>query len=444
MNAKKSSAGKDLSAELKPRLTISRAEADERITAQIEKGQQLLVLTIKTYEGLNEARNEYYTWHEFNKSLLSVIFDTSQKADEYGHIGPSVAYLDETLRERIEDYTSDVKEKIRRLKSIKEQLSLYAEPSKTPKEKTDIGENILTGTELRLLVQQCDDLMNNLGYFIRSADTSLVENYTDEYEHLLNKATQIEDAQADVSALVKEFDKKFNVSMWNLPPAMDRLKMLVQWVSRLYRIVETVEIATAGKKRKPQEFYPPVSGGGGRKSTLKTLPQAPKTAEKESIIYDYQPPIEIQESLDKFRKDFPESNKVAFIMMEFVETDTHREILEAIKSVLNSHSIVGIRADDKEYHTDLYYNVLTYVYGCGFGIAVYERIEEERFNPNVSLEVGYMLALRKNVCLLKDRTLKTLYADLIGKIYRIFDPQHVSKTIGSNLNKWLREKGIAK
>ncbi len=38
------------------------------------------------------------------------------------------------------------------------------------------------------------------------------------------------------------------------------------------------------------------------------------------------------------------------------------------------------------------------MHGCGFGVAVFEGIEEENFNQNVSLEVGYMYALGKKLC----------------------------------------------
>jgi nucleoside 2-deoxyribosyltransferase len=60
----------------------------------------------------------------------------------------------------------------------------------------------------------------------------------------------------------------------------------------------------------------------------------------------------------------------------------------------------------------------------------------------VALEVGYMLALGKQVCFLKDKTLKGLHADLIGKMYRPFDTQRIDTTVSSGLSKWLKEKGL--
>ena len=153
-------------------------------------------------------------------------------------------------------------------------------------------------------------------------------------------------------------------------------------------------------------------------------------------------PIEIQESLKRFKLDYPDPRKVAFLVMRFGETKAHIGINAAIKKGLKKYDITGIRADEKQYHDDLFQNVLTYMHGCGFGIAVFERIEEESFNPNISLEVGYMMALGKPVCILKDKTLKTLHSDLVGKLYREFDPFETGTTILEQIALWLRDKGF--
>jgi predicted nucleotide-binding protein len=79
---------------------------------------------------------------------------------------------------------------------------------------------------------------------------------------------------------------------------------------------------------------------------------------------------------------------------------------------------------------------------CDFGIGVFERILEDNFNPNVSIEVGYMMGLRKKVCLLKDQTLNNLPTDLMGKLYKPFDPQNIEKTLPDQLEKWMQDKGL--
>jgi hypothetical protein len=153
------------------------------------------------------------------------------------------------------------------------------------------------------------------------------------------------------------------------------------------------------------------------------------------------PPREIEESLKLFRETYPSSRKTAFIIMRFSGTQAHSNVHEAIRATLQDHGIVGLRADDRQFHDDLLYNILTYVFGCTFSIAVFERIETDEFNPNVSFEVGYAMAIRKPVCLLKDRTLTTLQTDLIGKLYRAFDPHDARTTIAEQLGKWIGEKG---
>ncbi len=128
--------------------------------------------------------------------------------------------------------------------------------------------------------------------------------------------------------------------------------------------------------------------------------------------------------------------------MQFGKSVAHESILRAVRGALDPHGFVALRADDKQYHDDLFFNMLTYVYGCRFAIAIFERIEDEHFNPNVSLEVGYMLGLGKPVCYLKDRTLRTLQSDLIGKLYQEFDPLTCDKTIPTAIWKWMQDKGF--
>ena len=154
------------------------------------------------------------------------------------------------------------------------------------------------------------------------------------------------------------------------------------------------------------------------------------------------PPVEITGSLAAFRADFPDPSRLAFVMMQFGESTAHNRVWAAIRHALDPHQFVVLRADSKQYHDNLLMNILTYVYGCRFGIAVFERIESEVFNPNVALEVGYMMGLGKPVCYLKERTLRTLHTDLVGQLYREFDLQTCEETILPSLLKWMIDKGL--
>jgi hypothetical protein len=150
---------------------------------------------------------------------------------------------------------------------------------------------------------------------------------------------------------------------------------------------------------------------------------------------------EIAKEIEAFKADH-KGKKTAFIIMQFSRTKAHDNIVKTIKETLAKHNIVGLRADDKEYADDLFANIKTYMHCCDFGIGVFERIVEDNFNPNVSIEVGYMMGLRKKVALLKDKTLKNLPTDLMGKLYKPFDPQDIESTLPDQLEKWMKDKGI--
>ena len=118
------------------------------------------------------------------------------------------------------------------------------------------------------------------------------------------------------------------------------------------------------------------------------------------------PPVEITDSLRRFQEDFPDSNKLAFIMMKFGDSKAHEQIESGIRTALGRHTLWSLFVPTTgSIHTDdLWFNILTYIYGTRFGIAVFEQLDADVINPNVSLEVGYMLALGKKVCFLKDST----------------------------------------
>jgi len=162
--------------------------------------------------------------------------------------------------------------------------------------------------------------------------------------------------------------------------------------------------------------------------------QEPNVVDKEKI------PPEIVKSLHDFKNTYSGPKKVGFILMPFEKSEGYDKILKTIKNILQENDYFGVRADDKLFHNDVLYNILTYLHGCDFGIAIFDKSEVTTFNPNVSLEVGFLLALNKPVFLLKDKNLTMLQSDLAGKLYFEFDPQNIEQAISPMLKKWLLDK----
>jgi hypothetical protein len=154
-------------------------------------------------------------------------------------------------------------------------------------------------------------------------------------------------------------------------------------------------------------------------------------------------PESIKDSLDRYKNEF-KGIKTCFIAMHFGYTGKQELILDVIKSTLELYDIIGLRADEKEFHQDLLQNVETYIFGCDFSIAVYERFLRKNFNPNVSFEIGYLLALRKPIYILKDKSLPYLPVDIVGKLSHEFDSNDPESTISEELVKWMMDRKIIK
>lgn len=125
MAAKKSDIPYPSSPPPRPRLAVPRAEAEVQITSRIDKGQQLLGHRISTKDELAASATAYYTWDEYNRELLRRLFDSPEIAEEYARLsGFSVPY---TLQQQVQTHLEDIKDKVRRLESIKGRLALYEE-----------------------------------------------------------------------------------------------------------------------------------------------------------------------------------------------------------------------------------------------------------------------------------------------------------------------------
>lgn len=138
-----------------------------------------------------------------------------------------------------------------------------------------------------------------------------------------------------------------------------------------------------------------------------------------------------------FLDDHPDPERNVLVMMRFKESERYAEIMDAIRDTLSVRGFHAMRADDRLYSDELWTNVETYLVGCKLGIAVFEDIELRDFNPNVSLELGYMLAKRRRCLILKEQRLPSLPTDVIGRLYRPFDSYGIAKSVTEQVVRWV-------
>ncbi|MCK7580078.1 MAG: nucleoside 2-deoxyribosyltransferase [Chromatiales bacterium] len=110
-----------------------------------------------------------------------------------------------------------------------------------------------------------------------------------------------------------------------------------------------------------------------------------------------------------------------FLMMRFSDTKQNAQIVQALHAAMKEYGLHLLRADQKSYADSLWANVRGYINACNYGVAVFDQLNDKDINPNVSLEVGYMLALEKPILLLKEQRLQSLPTDLVGQLYGQFD-----------------------
>lgn len=215
------------------------------------------------------------------------------------------------------------------------------------------------------------------------------------------------------------------------------------WILHLDRVAEHFDLLASQEWLRGDRYLMPLSDELSGNQSMRGVVQFFVPREEPPMQEPlHAAPESLTRELTSFHVDHPDVGRCGFLMMSFSDSRGHGEISAAVKSTCEGFGLKALRADDYRYADEFFPNIKTYMHGCSFGIAVFERVEAESFNPNVALEVGYMLALGKPVCLLKERTLKALHGDLVGHLYEVFGLDNIETSIPVVLGKWLRGKGL--
>jgi protein-tyrosine-phosphatase len=145
-----------------------------------------------------------------------------------------------------------------------------------------------------------------------------------------------------------------------------------------------------------------------------------------------------RKALNVFKKKFPHFERNVFVMMPFAAPLTRR-IYRAVETELEAHGLVPLRADLHKFSDILWWNVMTYMVGSSYGVAIYEPCKGISFNPNVSIEAGFMIALDRPVLLLANQRLKRLPVDFAGHIYKTYNSGKLPPTIAGAIADWVEK-----
>jgi len=108
-------------------LAVAQRSVEERLTS----GRELLALNIQDEATLDKARQQYYSWDDYNRDLLWKLIGSKPFVDGYVDnfafwSGPS------SLPQEIQNFRNDVQNKLRRLESVRDRLHLFEPETPTP------------------------------------------------------------------------------------------------------------------------------------------------------------------------------------------------------------------------------------------------------------------------------------------------------------------------
>src|SRR5205814_3868140 len=112
--------------------------------------------------------------------------------------------------------------------------------------------------------------------------------------------------------------------------------------------------------------------------------------------------------------------------------------LDAIRNACKAHGLEFHLASDRMIVDDLWANVAAHMWGCRYGIALFENRKSRGINYNLTIEVGGMLVAGRRLALLKDRSIERLPIDLVGKIYKSVDFDDANAT-GAAIHLWVKD-----
>ena len=116
------------------KLVTTKDEAGQQLKRRIESGQALSDRKISSQEEFDLLKKDHKAWDNYNKDLLVKLFDTAELSNEYKRSWTRLIQMkpfgyETPLRDKWQDLTQDLTDKISKLQDIMGRLELFEEPT---------------------------------------------------------------------------------------------------------------------------------------------------------------------------------------------------------------------------------------------------------------------------------------------------------------------------
>ena len=140
-------------------------------------------------------------------------------------------------------------------------------------------------------------------------------------------------------------------------------------------------------------------------------------------------------------QEFDYDNSV-FIMTKFPDDSSPvasdlQTVIDLVRTGIEARDFLPRVASDNTFHNLLWANVELYMLACRRGVVIVEDKSKDEFNPNVTMEWGWMLGMGREILFLKERKFGRMRADQLGMNYEEFDWKDPKPGIEAALDKWL-------
>ncbi|MGD0331339.1 MAG: nucleotide-binding protein [Nitrososphaeria archaeon] len=110
---------KEINEQKPDRLIVGKEEAKAKLQIQIEEGEAIAVLSVKTDAEVKQAQDKLDLWYDFTKEVLLRTFSTNKMADEFQRAVRSYAF------DPLDNFRNEIDKRLNMLKSIMKRVDLY-------------------------------------------------------------------------------------------------------------------------------------------------------------------------------------------------------------------------------------------------------------------------------------------------------------------------------
>jgi len=193
----------------------------------------------------------------------------------------------------------------------------------------------------------------------------------------------------------------------------------------------------------PNTQYPWADKRLSFRSKRRRKPMEEKNEER-TVDTERMVPERLKNPVERFCEESDYENNV-FVMMRPRFQSVFKEIETTIRDVLNFYGLKARFSKDKNYSDESWNNTETCMHGSRYGIVVFEEIDKLEYDPDISLQLGYMCSHAKECLLLNEKNMKRLHTEIFGNIHKEFDQSRIKETVTASIEEWLEhDLGIRK